>query len=91
MVQHWFMYSLVFDGMMVNGSRMVEIRHNCVRLESEVIWFSTGSVFAQLLFSGGSDWSVDCESTAVVMSGIMVYGSDVVQLCFTFVSVVGQC
>ena len=85
------MYSLVFDGMVVNGSRMVEIWHNCVRLESEVIWFSIGSVFAQLLFSGGSDWSVDCESTAVVMSGIMVYGSDVVQSCLTFVSVLGQC
>ena len=85
------MYSLVFDGRVVNGARMVEIWHNCERLESEVIWFSIGSVFAQLLFSGGSDWSVDCESTAVVMSGIMVYGSDVVYLCFTFVSVLGQC
>ena len=85
------MYSLVFDGRVVNGARMVEIWHNCVRTELEVILFSIGSCFAQLLLSGGSDWSVDCESTAVVMSGIMVYGSDVVQLCFTFVSVLGQC
>ena len=85
------MYSLVFDGRVVNGARMVEIWHNCVRTELEVILFSIGSCFAQWLFSEGSDWSVDCESTAVVMSGIMVYGSDVVQSCLTSVSVLGQC
>ena len=83
------MYSLVFDGRVVNGARMVEIWHNCVRMESEVISFSIGSRFAQWLFSEGSDWSVDCES--MVMSGIMVYGSDVVQSCLTSVSVLGQC
>ena len=85
------MYSLVVDGRVVNGARMVEIWHNCVRMESEVISFSIGSRVAQWLFSEGSDWSVDCESTAVVMSGIMVYGSDVVQSCLTSVSVLGQC
>ena len=76
MVQHWFMCSSVSDGMVVNCSGMVQIWYNCAW--PEVIWFSAGTALAQLLFSCGSDWSVDCESTAVVMSGIMAYGSDVV-------------
>ena len=81
------MYSLVFDGRVVNGARMVEIWHNCVRMESEVISFSIDSRVAQWLFSEGSDWSVDCESTVVVIRGIMVYGSDVVNFCISFGSV----